>query len=152
MQLTVIQSLDDFYALNKEWNDLLNSCSASHVPFLRHEYLYTWWTNLGGGEWEHGDLFIIIGRDSDNRLQAIAPFFYSNNIEKRPALLLLGSIEISDYLDFIVCQNDMDIFFDSMLELLDGNQALSWEVLDLYNISEDSPVLPALSKAASKRG
>jgi predicted N-acyltransferase len=38
MDFTVIHTLPELNALAGEWNDLLAQ-SASHVPFLRHEYL-----------------------------------------------------------------------------------------------------------------
>ena len=50
MQLKVLRSLEEINALEKAWNALLEQ-SASHVPFLRHEYIRTWWKTLGGGEW-----------------------------------------------------------------------------------------------------
>ena len=61
MQLEVIHTLHSFNSLAQEWNDLLACCSASHVPFLRHEYLSTWWRTLGGGEWQHGELYTVLG-------------------------------------------------------------------------------------------
>ena len=66
MQLKVIQTLEEFDSLADEWNRLL-ACSASHVPFLRHEYLTTWWKTLGGGEWSHGELYIVTARRDDGR-------------------------------------------------------------------------------------
>jgi hypothetical protein len=48
MQLSVIRMLPDLRALKDEWNELLFS-SASHVPFLRNEYLCSWWGGKGEG-------------------------------------------------------------------------------------------------------
>ena len=50
MKLTAYDNITELDALAGEWNDLLACCSASHVPFLRHEYLSAWWRTLGGGE------------------------------------------------------------------------------------------------------
>jgi hypothetical protein len=50
MHYTLIHTLPEMNALAVEWNELLAN-SASHVPFLRNEYLSTWWQTLGGGEW-----------------------------------------------------------------------------------------------------
>lgn len=122
------------------------------MPFLRHEYLSTWWQTLGGGEWQHGNLFIVIGRDEAARLRGIAPLFFTHNREGEPALLLLGSIEISDYLDFIVRQADLAPFCESLLAFLQGIHSPPWQVLDLYNILESSPTLPALESAAKQLG
>lgn len=150
-QFHVIQSTDQFGTLAEEWNHLLAE-SASHVPFLRHEYLYTWWQTLGGGEWQTGDLFIVIARDETAALRGIAPLFYTHNRAEEAALLLLGSIEISDYLDFIVRQSDLNPFCEGLLAFLGGINAPAWKVLDLYNILDSSPLLPALESAAKRLG
>jgi CelD/BcsL family acetyltransferase involved in cellulose biosynthesis len=152
MQLTVYHTFEELEPLAEEWNDLLACCSASHVPFLRFEYLKTWWNTLGGGEWENGDLFTIVARSDDNLLTGIAPLFFTHNREQEPALMLLGSIEISDYLDLIVRQSELAAFCEALFEFLNSNQAPPWKVLDLYNIPESSPTLAALQNAAQGCG
>jgi CelD/BcsL family acetyltransferase involved in cellulose biosynthesis len=151
MQLKVIKTLDEFKEIETEWNQLLENC-ASHVPFLRHEYLVPWWNTLGGGEWERGDLYIVTARSNDGRLVGAAPLFHTTNLDGKSALMLIGSIEISDYLDVIAANDDLPAFLEALLEHLDGPEAPTWEVLDLYNILEDSPTLPRLEAAAQKRG
>jgi hypothetical protein len=42
MQIVVIRTLPELEAIKDEWNNLL-AYSASHVPFLRNEYLTAWW-------------------------------------------------------------------------------------------------------------
>ena len=152
MKLTIINTLDQFRSLAEEWNTLLTCCSASHVPFLRFEYMETWWQTLGGGEWPSGELFIVTARQENGELAGIAPLFFTNNRDGLPALMLLGSIEISDYLDLIVKTPDLDGFSTALLGLLAGPDAPAWQVLDLYNLPEDSPSLTALRSAAEQRG
>jgi CelD/BcsL family acetyltransferase involved in cellulose biosynthesis len=151
MQLKVIKTLDEFKEIKTEWNQLLKNC-ASHVPFLRHEYLVPWWTTLGGGEWEYGDLYIVTANSVDGRLVGIAPLFHTTNLDGKSALMLIGSIEISDYLDVIAADEDLPAFTEALLEHLDRLEAPAWDVLDLYNILEDSPTLALLEAAALKRG
>jgi len=151
MQLHVVQDTDEFDSLATEWNALLES-SASHVPFLRHEYLSTWWRTLGGGEWEHGELYIVAGRHEDGELCAVAPLFLTENLEGKSALMLLGSIEISDYLDVIAHPDDLPVFISALLEHLKGPEAPDWDCLDLYNILEDSPTIQVLKEAAGQHG
>ncbi len=151
MHFNVIRTQEEFDSLADEWNDILSCCSASHVPFLRHEYLSTWWRTLGGGEWQSGELFIVSARHEDNQLFGIAPLFFTKNLDDVPALMLLGSIEISDYLDFIVNAPDIMTFTDALLDFLVSEQAPPWELIDLYNIPEGSPTFKALEKAAAKR-
>jgi CelD/BcsL family acetyltransferase involved in cellulose biosynthesis len=151
MQIDVLRNKAEIDAISSEWNRLLER-SASHVPFLRHEYLTSWWNTLGGGEWESGELCVLTARDKKNDLIGIAPLFSTTNLDGKPALMFLGSIEISDYLDFIVKPGILPEFTDAMLEYLTGSEVDDWEVLDLYNFTDDSPSLPALKESALKHG
>jgi len=152
MHLEILRTLDDNDSLANEWNDLLVCCSASHVPFLRYEYLSTWWKTLGGGEWADGELFIVLARQEDGALVGVAPLFFTHNQEGEPVLMLLGSIEISDYLDFIVRSSEIPQFVDALFDLLDSDQAPAWQALDLYNLPDTSPSLACLEEAAARRG
>ena len=151
MQFTTIRSLPELTQLKTEWNDLL-AISASHVPFLRHEYLTAWWQGLGGGEWSTGELCVITARADDGQLIGIAPLFQTSNRDGEPALMLLGSIEISDYLDVIARPHDLPAFLEALLEHLMGERAGVSRLLDWYNILEVSPTIPALQAAAEKLG
>ena len=152
MQLEVIHTLHSFDSLAQEWNDLLACCSASHVPFLSHEYLSVWWRTLGGGEWQQAELYTLLGRDEAGALQGIAPLFFGSNRQGQPALLLLGSIEISDYLDLIASTSALPGFVEALFDHLDSPQAPAWKLLDWYNLPEASPSLAVLKAAAEKRG
>jgi CelD/BcsL family acetyltransferase involved in cellulose biosynthesis len=138
--------------LMDEWNALLAK-SISHVPFLRYEYLNTWWDTRGGGEWRENSQLEIITAWQDGRLVGIAPFFLAE-WEGKQSLLLLGSIEISDYLDLIVRLDDLDHFVIELMRFLaDSKNGLpGWERLDLYNIFENSQALTALHKSADYQG
>jgi CelD/BcsL family acetyltransferase involved in cellulose biosynthesis len=152
MQIRVLRTIEQAALIAEEWNDLLACCSASHVPFLRFEYLNAWWKTLGGGEWSNGELFIVVVSHENGDLVGIAPLFFTLNRDSQPALLLLGSIEISDYLDFIVRTSELTEFAEALLGFLASDQAPAWQVLDLYNLPDSSPTLPALQAAAEKRG
>jgi len=151
MHIATIRTLPELISLEKEWNDLLAN-SASHVPFLRHEYITTWWHGLGGGEWSHGELFIVTARQEQGELIGIAPLFVTDNRDGEPALMLLGSIEISDYLDIIARSEDLPAFLEALLAYLASEQAPGCHLLDWYNLLEGSPTLPALQAAAEKLG
>jgi len=143
MTIELIQSKQELHSLGDEWNSLL-SLSASHVPFLRYEYISNWWDSGGGGEWIDGNLIVIIWRGSDNTLKGIAPLFQVDN-----RLLFLGSYEISDYLDFISPPKLLPTFINHLFEYLKTGYT-SWETLDLYNLLDNSPSLPILHAAAAK--
>jgi CelD/BcsL family acetyltransferase involved in cellulose biosynthesis len=151
MHIATVRTLPELISLEKEWNDLL-AISASHVPFLRHEYITAWWQGLGGGEWSHGELYVVTARQEQGELIGVAPLFLTDNRDGEPALMLLGSIEISDYLDVIARPEDKPAFLEALLEHLAAEQAPAWNLLDWYNLLDSSPTLPALQAAAEKLG
>ncbi len=151
MKFDVIRTNEDFAVLSEEWNELLE-ISASHVPFLRHEYLYTWWGSRGGGEWPQGDLLIVTARQADGSLAGIAPLFHTRNGDAKAAIMLLGSVEISDYLDLIVRPDRLYDFVDELFERFTNSDMPDWDLLDFYNILEGSHTLQAMQISAEKAG
>ena len=151
MHFNVIQQLTDLDALAEEWNALLHH-SASHVPFLRHEYMREWWRTLGGGEWPEGELFVVTARADGGQLVGVAPLFFTQNRQSEPAMMLVGSIEISDYLDLIAPQQYLPEFVDELLSFITGRHAPAWITLDFYNLLDSSPTLKVLQDAASRKG
>lgn len=138
--------------LETEWNDLLAETN-SHFPFLRFEYLQIWWSTRGGGEWPQDAQLAIITARQGGKLIGVAPLFLAP-WEGKPTLLLVGSIEISDYLDLIVRAADLPAFTSELIDFLaNPNSGLAaWERLDLYNVIENSATLDALNKAAATHG
>ena len=151
MHFEVIDHTHKFNQMKESWN-LLLSQGAIHVPFLRHEYLTTWWSTLGGGEWKQGELAIISAHSEENELLGIAPFFFTNNREGEPALMFLGSVEISDFLDFIAHPSHLDSFIDGLFRYLNQVDKPDWRVLDLYNLLDTSPSLSVLKSVANQMG
>ncbi len=137
--------------LETAWNQLLEE-TATHVPFMRYEYQRLWWQTRGGGEWPEGQLMLVTAH-KDGQLFGAAPLFFTPTWDGRPTLMLVGSIEISDYLDLLVRPDDLAEFLDALLPFLAENPDIPhWESLDLYNILQDSPTLAALEQAAPKVG
>jgi CelD/BcsL family acetyltransferase involved in cellulose biosynthesis len=148
MELTLHRNFPQH--LEDDWNMLLSESSV-HVPFLRYEYLCTWWQTRGGGEWPMDAKLAIITAREEGRLVGVAPLF-STQWEGKPALLLLGSVEISDYLDLIARAEDLVRFSAALLSFLQSDQAPAWQQIELYNVLENSPTLPALQCAAEEAG
>ncbi|MBT3239847.1 MAG: GNAT family N-acetyltransferase [Chloroflexi bacterium] len=149
MKLKILRTEEEWNEISEEWNELLEK-SISDLPFLRSEYLAVWWQFCGGGEWPNGELYIITGRDQADELVGAAPFFLTENKEGKPALLLLGSVEISDFLDIIVQESDHKEFLSAILDHLTGEEAPEWEIIDLYNLLEESPTLDVIEQQAKK--
>ncbi len=100
-EVEVVSTEPDFYALRRDWNDLLQDSPADCI-FLTWEWLSTWWKHLGAGY----SLSIHTVRNC-GRLTAIAPFVLkaAQPFDGRllPALEFLGNGFVgSDYLDIIV--------------------------------------------------
>jgi len=150
MDFSLHGDFSDLAPLAGEWNALLAE-SITHVPFLRYEYLWTWWSTRGGGEWPRSDLAIVTAREA-GRLVGIAPLFAACNLENEAALLLLGSIEISDYLDLIVRPQDLPAFLSGLLDFLNHSGSADGHILDWHNLLESSPTLPALRSECEARG
>ncbi len=140
----------DFSELSGEaWNALVEQ-SIADTPFSRYEYLREWWKTLGGGEWENAELVLISAKENDQPI-GIAPLFIAE-YEGRRALMLIGSIEISDYLDLIVRAEDLPRFLSGLLDFLASFCADKWSALDWYNLPDSSPTLAALKAESEKRG
>ena len=136
--------------LASDWNRLLDE-SVTHVPFLRFEYLNAWWQTRGGGEWPQAQLMLVTAHDQE-QLMGIAPLFLAKNRQGQEAILLVGSIEISDYLDLIVRAEHLQSFTGELLPFLAKAVSHPWQVLDLYNVLDSSPTLAALEKSAVELG
>ncbi|MBN2501317.1 MAG: GNAT family N-acetyltransferase [Anaerolineales bacterium] len=151
MQIEVIQTPEDLLPITAEWNELLSQ-SATNVPFLRQEYALTWWAQKGGGEWDAGELYVVVARDDEGKLVGIAPLFFIENLDGVPALMLIGSIEISDFLDVIVKPEDQEAFLGALAAHLSSAAAPAWKALDFYNVLKTSETLPILEKLAGEHG
>ncbi len=137
--------------LKEEWNQLLSK-SVNDVPFLRFEYLADWWQTRGGGEWpQEAELAILAAREG-TELVGIAPLFITEK-EGVKKLMLLGSVEISDFLDLIVSADHVHTFVDSLLSYIaDQLVPLGIHSVDLYNLLEDSPTIQHLSESGKAAG
>lgn len=143
---------DDWDAsLREEWNQLVSDSSA-RFPFSRFEFLDIWWRTRGGGEWPPECRLALVTARRGGQLRAVAPLFWTPDHAGQPALMLLGSIEISDYLDLIACPEDLDDFCAGLLPFLGAAGLPEWHSLELYNLPEESPSLLALQTAARQHG
>jgi len=141
-----------------DWNKLVEQ-SISDTPFSRYEYLSEWWKTLGGGEWmgkgREGErtspLLVLVSATENDQLIGIAPLFITE-YDGQQALMLVGSIEISDYLDLIVREQDLPRFLSGLFDFLASSSPSSWTAVDWYNIPDVSPTRAALQVEFEKRG
>lgn len=149
MNFSLHRDFSEFSLRAESWNALVEQ-SIADTPFSRYEYLSEWWKTLGGGEWQSAELVLVSASEND-QLIGIAPLFIADYDSQR-ALLLVGSIEISDYLDLIVREQDLPRFLSGLLDFLSSSFDGRWSALDWYNLPDSSPTLAALKTEAEKRG
>ncbi|MHB8088928.1 MAG: GNAT family N-acetyltransferase [Anaerolineaceae bacterium] len=137
--------------VKEEWNQLLSK-SANDVPFLRFEYLADWWQTRGGGEWPQEAELVILAAREGSELIGIAPLFITEH-EGHKKLMLVGCIEISDFLDLIVTENRASAFIEGLLNYV-SDQLMPQGIysIDLYNLLDDSPTTQHLAKAGKAAG
>ena len=162
MNFTLHKDFSDFSAT--DWNQLVEQ-SIADTPFSRYEYLNEWWKTLGGGEWTGKDgvtppLLVLVSATENNQLIGIAPLFIAEH-DGQQALMLVGSIEISDYLDLIVREQDLPRFLSGLFDFLEPSDNSSdtgargprpYTAVDWYNIPDSSPTRGALMAEFQKRG
>ncbi len=149
MPIEFIRDVPSWDRITAEWNTLLER-SAAEYPFLRCEFLRAWWDHLGGGEWPSGELLIAVWKEN-GALQGIAPLFLSRR-DGEPRLLLIGSVEISDYLDILAVPDRLPVFIAELLDALAALPALEFGALDLFNLQAASPTVRVLEEETARRG
>lgn len=152
MEFTCVRTTAEWDALALEWEQLYER-TYLRVPFLRVGYLRAWWQTLGGAEWhrENSSLRIITAREG-GRLIGTAPFFLGSKGDSQPALRFIGSVEVSDYLDFLAAPEALDKFLNGLFAFLRQDPELGAYPIELFNLREDSLSMLLLPRAAELNG
>ena len=64
----------------------------------------------------------------------------------------IGSYEISDYLDLITAPDNLSGFIREILDYLASDKSTTWEIVDIYNLPENSPTISLMEEAAQATG
>ncbi len=134
--------------LQQEWDALLKQ-SITPVPFLSFDFQRRWWETRGGGEWNDAELHLLTA-SRNGSLTGVAPLFKTSR-DGNPHLMLVGSHEVFDYLDFITRPGDLPEFLEAVLQYIQESEP-DVKTFDLYNLIEHSPSLPAIEQAGVKLG
>lgn len=132
-----------FEGMESVWNETVERASLAH-PFLRHEWVRTWWESFGAD----GRLHIIVVR-SAGRILAIAPLMWDTTwmygVPVRRLRLLQN--DHTPRTDIIVAERPQDSYRAIWQSLLDISG--QWDVLQLSQIPSASQTLSTLLSLAA---
>ncbi len=135
-----------FLDLEAEWNDAVARAGLAH-PFLRHEWIRTWWECFGSG----GRLHIILVR-AGGRIAAIAPLMAETvwmcGLPVRRLRLLHN--DHTPRADFIVAEHP-DQSYRAIWSAL-RRTGVGWDVLQLGQLPHHSPTCGTMRALADADG
>jgi CelD/BcsL family acetyltransferase involved in cellulose biosynthesis len=136
----------DFLRLETPWNETVERAGVTH-PFLRHEWLRTWWECFGAGRRLH-----ILLVKSHEHILAIAPLLRENarmyGVPIRRLRLLHN--DHTPRADVIVAERPEDSYRAIWKTLLEERER--WDVLQLGQLPLESPTREAVPRLAKLDG
>jgi CelD/BcsL family acetyltransferase involved in cellulose biosynthesis len=146
MTVDVVRDYPTFLALEGLWNDTVERAGVGH-PFLRHEWLRTWWDSFGTGR----QLLLLIVR-SGRRVHAIAPLM-SERVQMYGIPLRRIQFLHNDHTpraDMIVAERPEESYSAIWQTLLRSPR--QWDVLQLSQLTNDTPTPLIVSSLAAREG
>ena len=146
-RVDIVTDYDQFVGLEDEWNDAVDRARIPH-PFLRHEWIRTWWDSFAASGHIRRELHIIVVREQD-RLVGIAPLmrehsvFYGLPIRR----LAITANDHTPRADFIVAGRE-DVVYRAIWKSL-AREIDRWDVLQLTQLPRTSRTIAAVSRLAS---
>lgn len=148
LQVEVIRDQEAFLAIGHEWDALVERAGIGH-PFLRHDWVHTWWECFGSGK----ELYVVAVR-SGELLVGLAPLMRTRSRMYGVPVRRLEFManDHTPRFDFVVADGADEVY----VEILDHlrTQAPSWDVVMLPELSGTSrtvEVLERLARAKSLR-
>src|SRR5437899_1178759 len=145
-RVETVTDREEFLRLETEWNDAVERAGIAH-PFLRHEWLRTWWDCFGEGRRLH----ILVVR-SAGRIVAIAPlisedaWMYGVPVRR----LRLMHNDHTPRADVIVAGQAEAAYRAIWAALSDGRER--WDVLQLGQLPRESQTHGMLTVLAAENG
>lgn len=140
----VINDYETFAKLGPEWNDTVDRAGLTH-PFLRHEWLSTWWDSFGQGR----TLNVMVVR-AGRKIIALAPLMLEAAKMYRIPLRRVQFLhnDHTPKADVIVTERP-DEAFDALWEALMKARS-KWDVLQFSQLPGDSPTHDQIARLAAK--
>jgi len=141
-----VTEFSTFLALQPLWNRLCDDAGIDH-PFLRHEWIRTWWECFGAGK----ELFVLLVK-SGQEIIAIAPLMlgrarmYGLKVRR---LEFISNVHTPRF-DFIVARQQDDAYGAIWTYLVSCSGL--WDVLSLSQLPAGSRTLEELPRLAAGGG
>jgi CelD/BcsL family acetyltransferase involved in cellulose biosynthesis len=144
LETDVVSSYAAFLALETEWNDAVDRAGISH-PFLRHEWLRTWWECFGDGRTLH----LVVVRAA-GRIVAIAPLMRETVTMYGVRIRRLDLIhnDHTPRADVIVAGQGADALRAIWRALLDTRGG--WDLLQLSRLPRESATREVFQRFAAE--
>lgn len=146
MHVTLLSRYEDLVARAEGWNAL-----ARGRPFLRWEWLGTWWRHYG----RSGRLFVPAVEDDSGNLLGLAPWWLENRPAQGRVVRFLGSGEVcSDYLTLLTQEGHEAAVADAIADWLHSARAPEhrWDLLELDGCVNDDPAVWRLIERLAGQG
>ena len=145
LRVETIADPASFLGMRTTWNLLVHQAGIHH-PFLRHEWVRTWWECFGRGR----QLCVLLVKDGHDPI-ALAPLMLS---EGRICGIRVRQLELmanvhSSQLDFIVSRWPQEAYRAIWAHLAEQGD---WDVMQLRDLPEGSATLDHLPRLAGADG
>lgn len=120
-----------FDALRVEWQHLVPRSQADLI-FSTWEWHTHWWR-----AYHPGRLWLVLVRDGEGGLVGLLPLFIEDQPERGRVARIIGSDDVTDYLDVIAHVDCVDAVYDALASFL--AQSAEFDVLEMSNVPEASP-------------
>jgi CelD/BcsL family acetyltransferase involved in cellulose biosynthesis len=139
----IVNDYPTFVGLEDRWNDAVDRAGTTH-PFLRHEWLRSWWDSFGEGR----TLNVMVVR-AGNRIIGLAPLMLEtariHGVPVRRMQFLHN--DHTPKADVIVTER-ADEAYEAVWKTLQASRS-KWDVLQLSQLQGDSPTHDQISRRAA---
>ncbi len=147
LSISVSHSIDDFVALKKQWNDLLNETRCLSVC-LHWDWMNLWWKNFHTRNFE----LVLLTIRQGSELTGIFPLV-NITTGKRRVLYFMGTGEdekeeiTTEYIDLIAKPDHAESICHLVIDFLD-NEYTDWDRLELFRFLKNSSIASYLLNEA----
>lgn len=140
----VINDYNTFAKLEGRWNEAVDAAGLTH-PFLRHEWLRTWWDSFG-----YGRTLNVMAVRAGHKILGLAPLMLEHGrmfgVPVRRVQFLAN--DHTPKADVIVTERSDEVYEALWTSLLRSRS--KWDVLQLSQLPGDSPTQDHISERAAR--